>query len=169
METKCFFDVRALRNDRLDRLLTALYMSTVVRLNEGRSQFLQEGQSTRRQIRHYYIHETPLCTSQKKVRCSALFARKPAAAADRSPKISVFTGVVGVAVSSILDSVRSCLVRVFGEDVKRSCTIVPSRLHVRWTVSELFGWQRMSAQAVQLLPGGLKTQRHGKGFVMQPG
>ena len=110
METKCFFDVRALWDDRLDRLLTALYMSTVVRLKEGRSQFLQEGQSTRRQIRHYYIHETPLCTSKKKyaaVLCSLGSLPRPA---DRSPKISVFTGVVGVAVSNILDSVRSFLV-----------------------------------------------------------
>ena len=103
--------VRALWDDRLDRLLTA---STIHEYSsekqKGRSQFLQEGQSTRRQIRHYYIHETPLCTSKNKVRCSALFAGKSAAAADRSPKIAVVTGVVGVAVSNILNSVRSFLV-----------------------------------------------------------
>lgn len=34
----------------------------------------------------------------------------PPQPADRSPKIAVFTGVVGVAVSNILNSVRSFLV-----------------------------------------------------------
>lgn len=56
------------------------------------------------------------------IRCSAMFAGKPAAAADRSPKISV---VSSGCPSRICHSVRwlhSYLVSF--DDVKRSCALV---------------------------------------------
>ena len=75
-------DVRALLQiDRFDRLLTASNVTGAVTREVDHNFFLKRAKRRLLSFRHYYLHETPLCTVKNTLK-SALFAGKPTAAAD---------------------------------------------------------------------------------------